>query len=93
MPYFKDTNNEIYFLDDSSFLNLLPSNCIKITDEEAELLKNPPKTQEEIQAEVNAQARAYLNSTDWYVVRFAETGVAIPQDILNARQAARERIV
>lgn len=57
------------------------------------LIKIKPKSPEEIQAEVNAQARAYLDSTDWYVVRFAESGVAIPQDILDARQAARDRIV
>lgn len=57
------------------------------------LIKIKPKTPEELQAEVIAQARAYLVSTDWYVVRFAETGVAIPQDILDARQAARSRII
>lgn len=45
------------------------------------------------QIAINEEARAYLNSTDWYVVRFAETGVPIPQEILDARQAARERIV
>lgn len=42
---------------------------------------------------INEEARAYLNSTDWYVVRFAETGTPIPQDILDARQAARSRII
>lgn len=57
------------------------------------LIKIKPKSPEEIQVEVNAEARAYLNSTDWYVVRYAETGVAVPQDILDARQAARERII
>ena len=41
---------------------------------------------------ISAEARAYLNSTDWYVVRFAETGAEIPKDILVARQSARESI-
>lgn len=45
------------------------------------------------QIAINEEARAYLNSTDWYVVRFAETGTPIPQDILDARQAARSRII
>ena len=45
------------------------------------------------QIAINDEARAYLNSTDWYVVRQAETGTPIPQDILAARQAARSRIV
>lgn len=34
----------------------------------------------------------YLNATDWYVVRVAETGVEIPEDIKTERQAAREEI-
>jgi hypothetical protein len=34
----------------------------------------------------------YLTSTDWYAVRFAETGKPIPPDIAQARQAARDRI-
>ncbi|WP_221740091.1 hypothetical protein [Stutzerimonas stutzeri] len=42
---------------------------------------------------VNAESRAYLLSTDWYVVRMQETGVPIPDDILLARQAARGRVV
>lgn len=34
----------------------------------------------------------YLNATDWYAVRFAETGVAVPDEIKAERQAAREEI-
>ena len=47
----------------------------------------------EEQARINNQARAYLASTDWLVVRMAETGVAVPQEILDARAAARASIV
>lgn len=35
---------------------------------------------------------AYLKSTDWYAVRFAETGKAIPEAITMSRNAVRERI-
>jgi hypothetical protein len=52
-----------------------------------------PETPEQIQARINADALAYLASTDWYVVRFAETGVAIPADVLTLRQEARDAIV
>ena len=52
-----------------------------------------PKTAEQLQAEVNAEAKAYLASTDWYVVRQSETGVVIPADILQARAEARLRVV
>jgi hypothetical protein len=48
---------------------------------------------EAAQQQLNQESRAYLSSTDWYVIRQQETGVAIPQDILDARQAAREAIV
>ena len=34
----------------------------------------------------------YLNSTDWYVTRFAETGKPIPADVLLKRTEARDRI-
>ena len=56
------------------------------------LIKIKPETPEQLQATTNATARAYLTTTDWYVTRFAETGVAIPADILAARQAARESV-
>jgi len=45
------------------------------------------------QAETNATSQAYLASTDWYVTRRSDTGVAIPTDIDTARAAARESIV
>ena len=34
----------------------------------------------------------YLDDTDWYVARYAETGVEIPADVKAKRQAAREKI-
>lgn len=45
------------------------------------------------QDKVNAEARAYLASTDWYVTRKLETGVEIPADITTAREEARASIV
>lgn len=62
-----------------------------IAQVEADFVPEPPYAP--TQDDINAEARAYLNSTDWYVVRFAETGTPIPQDILDARQAARDSIV
>ena len=54
---------------------------------------NVQPTAEEIQAETNATSQAYLASTDWYITRHAETGVAVPADVTTARAAAREAIV
>lgn len=57
------------------------------------MLADPPApTLDELKAAKNAEARAYLASTDWYVIRKTETGVEIPADILAARQAARESV-
>ena len=92
MKIFKDTNNQIHVIDES-FTHLLPDGCIEITQEEADaihLANNPPP---DPQIQINADALAYLASTDWYVVRFSETGVAIPDDIKTARQVARDAIV
>lgn len=47
---------------------------------------------EELQAQINQEALAYLASTDWYVVRFSETGVDIPDDVKAKRQEARDAI-
>jgi hypothetical protein len=44
------------------------------------------------QQQTNATARAYLASTDWYAIRLAETGVEIPEEILEARAAARASV-
>lgn len=58
------------------------------------------KTADDLKAEAeardqearNAEARAYLADTDWYVVRQAETGEVIPEDISLARAKAREAV-
>jgi len=49
------------------------------------------KAEADRQAEI-ATLTAYLTSTDWYATRLAETGKAIPPEILTARQAARDKI-
>lgn len=75
----------------------IPPDAIPITEQEIEELNrrsieqamNAPKTQ----SQINAEARAYLASTDWYVTRLNETGAVIPDDILAERQAARDRVV
>lgn len=50
-------------------------------------------TEEELQqaqsSTLKQNAKRYLADTDWYVTRYSETGVAIPQDILDKRAEAR----
>lgn len=50
--------------------------------------------QNQIEVEIQLKKQAYekLLETDWYVVRFAETGKPIPQDILDMRNEIRNNI-
>ena len=53
------------------------------------------KAEEANQAEqdaIDTEAKAYLASTDWYLVREMETGVPTPQEIKDARQEARLKV-
>lgn len=52
----------------------------------------PAPTEEERNALRIAELQNYLDTTDWYAVRFAETGVEIPAEIKAERQSAREEI-
>jgi hypothetical protein len=67
------------------------------TENEDGTLTVTPKSDEQIaqqnQSKLNTASLAYLADTDWYVTRFAETGVAIPDDVKSARSAARAAIV
>lgn len=47
--------------------------------------------EEEIEdPKIKSDALAYLASTDWYVVRFAETGKEIPDEVMIERAHARK---
>jgi hypothetical protein len=46
----------------------------------------------EAQAVINAKAQAYLASTDWMVLRQADSGEVMPNNIKDARAAARLEI-
>jgi hypothetical protein len=46
---------------------------------------------EQIEAQI-AERQAFLDSTDWYVIRYVDTGVAIPVDVRADRQEARAEI-
>lgn len=85
MPHYKSPDNSLHWLDDAKFANLLPAGSVQITDAEADAIReaNKPKPNPK------AEAQAYLDSTDWYVVRFAETGVPVPVEVTTKRAAAR----
>jgi hypothetical protein len=45
-----------------------------------------------LQSQANATAQAYLASTDWMVLRQADSGEVMPNNIKDARAAARLEI-
>ena len=60
---------------------------------EYEEIEQDPVPQEPTAEEIRiTELQTLLYTTDWYVVRFAETGVEIPDEIKAERQAAREEI-
>lgn len=75
--HFNTTADEWYYLD------------IPIQAAEPAAVQTP----EEIRQQKNVAARVYLTSTDWYIIRKMETGDAVPDAILIARQAARADII
>lgn len=51
--------------------------------------KSDEQIAEQELSEARAKATEYLRSTDWYVTRLAETGKAIPEEVLASRAEAR----
>ena len=52
----------------------------------------PEKPRAIIIEEELSEQQKILSSTDWYAIRYADSGVEIPADIKAKRQAAREKI-
>lgn len=49
------------------------------------------KHKQELEAE-SKELQEYLDSTDWYVVRFSETGKVVPTEVTEKREQAKNRI-
>lgn len=52
----------------------------------------PEPSEEEKRKRCIDELEKYLSSTDWYAIRFADTGTAIPEEIKQKRQEARDEI-
>lgn len=76
--------------------DMLAFNKVLNKFEELEEEGNPPLTKEQEHKlkvlGINANAKYYLASTDWYVVRYMETGEPIPEEILVKRAKSRASI-
>jgi hypothetical protein len=60
MPFFKDPQNKVHFLEKAEFSNLLPVGCAAITDAEAAILQAPTPAEQAAIDAAAALAAAYL---------------------------------
>jgi hypothetical protein len=51
------------------------------------------KNESDTQRKINRENRDFLRSTDWYVIRYIETGIPVPSQITTERAAARAAII
>ena len=85
-------------IDDSEHMRIINEansngKLIKGDEEGKPILVDPPEpTDEEKARQRIAELENYLSSTDWYAIRFADTGEEIPSEIKNNRQDARDEI-
>ena len=56
------------------------------------LVDPPPPTDEELNQNRIAELENYLKQTDWYVIRYADSGTSIPDEIKHKRSEARIEI-
>lgn len=65
---------------------------IDVVDGICTILEVPAPTQEELNHARIVELQQYLDNTDWYAVRYSETGVEIPEEVKLKRKEAREEI-
>lgn len=71
MPHFKNSNNALFWLDENDDpATWLTSDCVQITDEEAQAIRdvqNQPTEAQKIEL-CKAEAKTRLTDTDWAVL-------------------------
>lgn len=93
IPMFSFDFDELFFRQ-SEKMRILNGSSFLLTDAEIEEVRGYLATVQEDSALTarlisNNVNMAYLEKTDWYVLRFIETGIPVPPDISAARAQAR----
>lgn len=58
-----------------------------------ELVKDSPSYElKEVKETKISQCKSYLNSTDWYIIRLADSGDVMPDEVKTKRTQARDNI-
>jgi len=99
-----DENNIVKGFYDDAVHDSIPTPKVSLTDEQwktavdnnhnhiADNGSSKTVSLEETSEEKIAGAKIYLSSTDWYVIREADSGKAMPSDIKTKRAKARQDI-
>lgn len=74
MPFYKDTDNKVHFLESAEFEHLLPAGCVPITDAEAAAIQKPSIDQEKawkweaikIERDHRIENGGYKVGTKWF---------------------------
>lgn len=92
MKHYINKNKEIFGFElDGSQDNLITSDMVAISLEEIAELNKP--TEEQLQAQANAEALSLLSSSDWKVIREIERLMLIGTDLNLEREALRASVV
>lgn len=86
------TENDSLNISDNSILRWQFANIPCPSQEELDALVSVVEAEQSQQA-INAQAQAFLDATDWMVIRAMERGEELSPEFKAERQAARDRIV
>ena len=86
MKHYIDENNEIRAIELGQEF-LIKDSWIEVAVLGHELEKRKPKQTER---DIKSRRDALLSETDWYVIRFQETGVEVPANVLTYRQELRD---
>lgn len=92
MKHYINTNKEIFGFElDGSQDYLITSDMVEISLKEIAELNKP--TEEQLQAQANAEAINLLSSSDWKVIRELERLMLTGTDLNSEREALRASVV
>lgn len=95
---FEKTFESFIEVDDKEHIELIEkansTNKIIVGDKDGKpVLTDSPEPTDEQKAEQRIrELENYLSSTDWYVIRFADEGTPIPQEVKEKRASARKEL-
>ena len=95
---FENTFESFVEVDDKEHIELIEkannTDKIIVGDKDGKpVLADPPEPTDEQKAEQRIrELENYLSSTDWYVIRYADEGTPIPQEVKKKRAEARKEI-